>query len=124
MNRQSISDSESYKYFGVMLDKNLNFNDHLEKTFKKISSRIKLLSRVRQNISPYTAETIYKVMILPFMLYCSNVFVGITQSKKQKFEILQNRAIRIINGNRKSQVKFPRINHIRNRLYAVEVLNA
>ena len=87
----------------------------------QISSRIKLLSRVRQNISPYTAETIYQVMILPVMLYCSNVFVGMTQSKKQRFETFQDRAMRIINGNRKSDVKLPRINHLRNRLCALEV---
>ena len=121
MNGQSITESKNYEYLGVTLDKNLNFNEHLEKTFKKISSRIKLLSRVRQNISPYTAETIYKVMILPVMLYCSNVFVGMTQSKKQRFETFQDRAMRIINGNRKSDVKLPRINHLRNRLCALEV---
>ena len=112
---------KNYEYLGVALDKNLNFNEHLEKTIKMISSRIKLLSRVRQNISPYTAETIYKVMILPVMLYCSNVFVGMTQSKKQRFETFQDRAMRIINGNRKSDVKLPRINHLRNRLCALEV---
>ena len=60
-------------------------------------------------------------MILPVMLYCSNVFVGMTQSKKLRFEIFQDRAMRIINGNRKSDVKLPRINHLRNRLCALEV---
>ena len=121
MNGHSITESKNYEYLGVTLDKNLNFNEHLEKTFKKISSRIKLLSRVRQNISPYTAETIYKVMILPVMLYCSNVFVGMTQSKKQRFETFEDRAMRIINGNRKSDVKLPLINHLRKRLCALEV---
>ena len=60
-------------------------------------------------------------MILPVMLYCSNVFVGMTQLKKQRFETFQDCAMRIINGNRKSDVKLPRINHLRNRLFALEV---
>ena len=60
-------------------------------------------------------------MILPVMLYCSNVFVGMTQSKKQRFETFQDRAMQIINGSRKSDVKLPRINHLRNRLCALEV---
>ena len=34
---------------------------------------------------------------------------------------IEDGAIRIINGNRKSEVQFPRINHIRNRLCALEV---
>ena len=121
MNGENITESKSYEYLGLTLDKNLNFIDHLEKTFKKISSRIKLLSRVRQNISPYTAETIYKVMILPVMLYCSNVSVGMPQSKKQRFEEFQDRAMYIINGKRRSEVKFPRVNHLRNRQCALEV---
>ena len=107
MNGKSITESKSYEYFRVILDKNLNFNDHLEKTFKKISSRIMLLSRVRQNISSHTAETIYKMMILPVMLYCSNVFVGMPQSKKQIFEAFQDRAMRIINGKGKVMSSFP-----------------
>ena len=82
MNEQSISELQNYEYLDVILDKNLNFDEHLEKTFKKVSSRIKLLSRVRQNINPHTAETMYKVMILPVMLYCCNIFVGMTHSKK------------------------------------------
>ena len=121
MNGKSITESKSYEYLAVTLDKNLNLNDHLQKTFKKISSRIMLLSRVPQNISPHTAETIYKMMILPVMLYCSNVFVGMPQSKKQRFEAFQDRAMRIINGKRKTDVKFRRVNHLRNRLCALEV---
>ena len=44
MNGENITESKSYEYIGLKLDKNLNFIDHLEKTFKNISSRIKLLS--------------------------------------------------------------------------------
>ena len=106
MNGENITESKSYEYLRLTLDKKLKFIDHLETTFKKISARIKLLSRERQNISPYTAETIYKVMILPVILYCSNVFVGMPQSKKQRFEEFQDRAMYIINGKRKSEVRF------------------
>ena len=67
-----------------MMDKNLNLTEQFEKTNKKASSRVKLLSWIRHNINPYSAETIYKVMILPIMLYCSNIFVGMPASKKQK----------------------------------------
>ena len=37
------------------------------------------------------------------------------------FETFQDRAMRIINGKRKSDAKLPRINHLRNRLCALEV---
>ena len=102
------------------MDKNLTFSDHLEKTIKKATSRIKLLSRIRHNISPYTAETIYKVTILPILLYCNNVFLHMAPSKKALFENIQKRALKVINGNRHS-VKLEKISSIRNKMCALEV---
>ena len=46
-------------------------------------------------------------------------FLKIVQ--EQRFENLQDRAMCIINGNRKSEVKLSRINHFRNGQCAVEV---
>ena len=83
----------------ITMDKNLNYSEHLDKTLKKVSSRVRPLSRIRQNIGPITAETIYKMMILPAMLYCScNVFVNLPNCHKQKFEDIQNRAMQIVYG--------------------------
>ena len=102
------------------MDKNLTFSDHLEKTIKNASSRIKLLSRIRQDMSPYTAETIYKVTILPILLYCNNVFLHMTPSKKALFEKIQKRALKVINGNRHS-VQMEKVSSIRNKMCALEV---
>ena len=53
------------EYLGVTMDNNLNYLEHLDKIWKKTASRVRLLPRKRRNIGPYTAETIYKMMILP-----------------------------------------------------------
>ena len=102
------------------MDKNLTFSDHLEKTINKATSRIKLLSLIRHNISPYTVETIYKVTILPILLYCNNVFLHMAPSKKALFENIQKRALKVINGNRHS-VKLEKVSSIRNKMCALEV---
>ena len=117
---QKIVESDRYEYLGITLDKNLNLLGQFEKMYKKVSSRIKLLARVRMNISPATAETIYKVMILPIFLYCSNISIGISDSHKSKLEKLQNRATRIINGHN-GKISLPSINHVRNKRCAIEV---
>jgi hypothetical protein len=53
-------------YLGsVTMDKSLTLAGHLNKVMKKASSRTNLLNRIRHNVNPYTAKTIYKVMILP-----------------------------------------------------------
>ena len=120
MTGQKIVESDRYKYLGIILDKNLNLLSQFDKMYKKVSSRIKLLARVRINISPTTAETIYKVMILPMFLYCSNISIGISDSHKSKLEKLQNRATRIINGHN-GKISLPSINHVRNKRCAIEV---
>ena len=102
------------------MDKSLTYAEHIEKTLKKASSRVKLLSRIRPNLTPHAAETIYRVMILPLLIYCNSIFVEMSPSKKQQFESIQIRSLKIING-RRSSVKLPSINHIRNRMCAVEV---
>ena len=120
MNNQKIVESDRYEYLGMQLDKNLNLLSQFEKMYKKVSSRIKLLARVRMNISPTTAETIYKIMILPLFLYCSNINIGISDSHKSKLEKLQNRATKIINGHN-GKISLPSINHVRNKRCAIEV---
>ena len=96
------------------MDKNLNYLEHLNKIQKKAASRVRLLSRIRHNIGPYTAETIYKMMILPVMLYCSNIFIDLPNCHKLKFEDIQNRAMQIVYGSINSS-EWPSINEIRNR---------
>ena len=98
LNGKRISVSERYEYLGVTMDKNLTMKAHLEKTYKKVLSRTKLLARIRHNISPWVAETIYKVMILPQMLYCSNIMLGMSNTHKLQFERIRIRVLAIING--------------------------
>ena len=70
--------------------------------------------RIRQNISPSTAETIYKMVILPIMLYCNTIYLKLSTTNQEKFERIQNRALKVINGQR-SSVKLPSVNETRNR---------
>ena len=72
------------------------------------------------NISPTTAETRYKVMILPIFLYCSKISIGISDSHKSKLDKFQNQATRIINGHN-GKISLPSINHVRNKRCAVDV---
>ena len=63
INGETINESKSYEYLGVtIMDSNLSFTKYLHKLYKKGTTRVKLLSTVRSNISPYVAETIYKTI--------------------------------------------------------------
>ena len=102
------------------MDKNLTYADHLEEAAKKAISRVKALSGIRSIIRSHTAESIYKVTILPILLYCSNVFLHIPPSKQALLENIQSRAIRVINGS-KHNVQLENLNNKRNKACALEV---
>ena len=120
MHGVDVVESSTYEYLGVTMDKNLTLADHMNKVIRKTTSRTNLLGRIRHNIIPHTAETIYKVMILPIMLYCSNAFINIADSRKQRFENVQMRALKIVNGQSNS-AGLPTVQQIRNRNCAVDV---
>ena len=97
-----INYTPTYEYLGVIIDKSLTYVAHSARLYKRISSRIKLLKRIRNNLTPFAAESVYKMMIQPLMFYCSNIFLGRLYCKLQ---LLQDQAIRIIQGSRSSKCK-------------------
>ena len=57
---------------------------------------MKLLKRMRQSLTSYAAESIYKAIELPKMLYCSTLTLKISDTMGKKFENLLAKAIKII----------------------------
>ena len=91
-----INQSSSYEYLGVTLDHHLTLQEQINKIYKKASSRLKLLQRIRPNISPHVAEKIYNVMIRPVLLYCYPVYISLGDTAKSKLQSIQDRAQRIV----------------------------
>jgi hypothetical protein len=87
------------KSLGVTIDKNLNWEIHIQNVIKKVSSCIGALKRVRPYISTTTAIQIYKALILPHLNYCSVAWSGISQTLSEQLQKLQNRAARVITKN-------------------------
>ena len=80
------------------MDSNLLFTEYLQKLYKKGSTRVKLLSAVRLNISPHVAETICKTMIEPVIMHCSTIFLGDERQCCKKLQDIQDRAHKIVFG--------------------------
>ena len=59
-------------------------------------------------------------MILPQMLYCSNIMLVVSNTHKAQFERIRNRVCAIINGN-SQRVKLQTVNHARNTRCLVDV---
>ena len=48
---KSINQAQHYRYFGVLVDANLNFKQHMYKLLVKISKRFGVLERIRNNLT-------------------------------------------------------------------------
>lgn len=104
---ENVNQSTSYDYLGVTLDDKLTFTEYLQKLYKKGSTRLKLLSTVRESISPYVAETIYCAMIEPVLMYCSAVLLGDERQCCHKLQNLQERANKIVFGKKARNTWIP-----------------
>ena len=66
-NNQRINFAETYKYLGNIVDHHLNFSENFEKSFKKASSRLRLLERMRCYLTSKAARLVYITMIIPLL---------------------------------------------------------
>ena len=115
-----INQPDLYEYLGVKLDSHLNMNFHYEQIYKRVSSRIKLLKRVRHQISTMVAETIFNSMILPLLFYCYPIFGGMNNTWLRTFESLMQKAKSII----KMRKKWPTFNTQLRRKIAIDVFKS
>ena len=57
---------DCYKYLGVTLDNNLNFQSHVNQIHKLAAHKIFILSKIRPYITVNAAIRVYKTKILPY----------------------------------------------------------
>ena len=85
---------------GVDLDHKLTFHTYIEEICKKICSGIGVLRRIRQFVPQGSLVTLYNSLIQPYFDYCSPLWDTCDKTLRNKLQILQNRAARVIMGTR------------------------
>ena len=97
---EKIKLSRTVKYFGVILNKNLLWQDHLNTLIPKLSRAVGLLSKIRYNSPNYLLRTIYFSIFNSHMIYTCQVW-----------ELKENQ-IKII-----SEIQTKPINHLVLKVY-------
>jgi hypothetical protein len=91
----SIPVCKSIKFLGIILDKKLNFNEHLDEIKSKCINRlniIKIVSHKSWHLKQHTLVQLYKSLVRSIMEYSSFIVPYITQSL-YKLELIQKTAI-------------------------------
>jgi len=58
---------------GVMIDRNLNFTEHVDYIGRKVGTKLGVLRRVGKDITPYMRCIVYKSVIAPLFVLMSTV---------------------------------------------------
>ena len=84
----------SYKYLGVTLDRQLNYDLHINKTFASASSKLKQFQHMRSFINVKAALLVFKSMLLPLLEYGDVFLSACTMKNRKKLQVIQNKGLR------------------------------
>ena len=87
----------SVKFLGVVLDNKLNFSEHLKFISNKLSKSVGILSNIKTLVPNEILQNLYYNLIFPYLNYCTIVWGGTYATHLHPVEIIQKKAIRIIN---------------------------
>lgn len=92
---------DKVKSLGVIVDPSFTWNQHVDKICSVTNGALCML-RQSQNIVPLSTRVLLvKALLLPKLLYCSNIFMGCSKSAINKIAIVFNSCIRYIYRIRK-----------------------
>ena len=96
VNNTPLKSCDSYKYLGVMIDKNLNWKSHVKYISTKISKACGALTKLRNCVSIDVLKNVYHALVHSYLRYGILVWGHAAPTVLKPLEILANKAIRIM----------------------------
>jgi len=84
------------KFLGVVIDQHLNWSEHIKIVSMKIAKNIGVLNRLAFYVPKKVLLNLYYSLIYPYLSYCSIVWASNYANRLNKLNLLQKRAIRVI----------------------------
>lgn len=97
-NNTKIIAVDSAKYLGILIDKHLSFEPHINALWAKLSRSVGIMSKLKHLLPSKTLLQLYYTMVHPRLLYGLVVWGSTYKSYINKLGILQNKAVRIVAG--------------------------
>ena len=95
-NHTEILACQSYKYLGTYIDPTLSLAEQFDKMYKKASSRLKLLSKMKFYLTDESTKLVYNALIQPILRYNCLLCLNISATKVKRLESLDRRANSLI----------------------------
>ena len=94
VNSVELEQVQSHKLLGVIIDTQLNFNEHIDNLCKKLTQRIAVLKKNRRHLPLDRRLLYYNAMIKQTMMYGSSAWVSTSVDNLNEVFRLQKRAER------------------------------
>ena len=109
---EGITVHNNITLLGVTLDPFLKFDDHINIVIRKTSQRLYILRVMKTSgLSTIAIITIYYTYKGSILEYAVPILIGVSKGLKEKLDLLQRRAHRIICGNACECTNFPLLNN-------------
>ncbi len=95
---ESIKESDSIKYLGVTVDRDLKWTSHISGLRKKASAGIACLRKLSPSIPINTRKLLFNALVRPHLDYCSVVWHACSSKLTDRVESIQNYGMRVILG--------------------------
>lgn len=120
-----IEHKKMVKFLGIIIDENLNWQNHIEMTKNKISAISYSLKMVKKLLPKQTMKTLYEALIQPHIEYGITIWGGTYETHVNKLSLMQKRIIRNITNskyNEHTDPLFKRLGVLKvNQLYKLKM---
>lgn len=92
----NIEPSETFKFLGIHLDKELKWDVHCRNVEKKVAAGLYALNAVKHIMATHQLNAIYYALIHPYLNYGCSLWGNTHKKYIKKIKMSQNKAVRII----------------------------
>lgn len=103
LNNVTLKQVKSIKFLGLIINDQLNWNEHKQYIKRKICKSMGILHRCKQVLNIDERINIYNSFILPYLLYCLPVWGGCIKSQNDEMVKIQNRVLRVLFNTKRSE---------------------
>ena len=96
VNEIPLQRATQYKYLGMSLNNQLNYNLHVQKIILHVTVKLKQFRRMRYFTDDKSALLVHKNMIFPMIEYGDLFLAGTSIENRKKLQILQNKGFKPI----------------------------
>ena len=94
-----IKEVDQTQFLGIIIDKHLSWQPHIERLHNKLKSSVGILRRIRSNIPDDCYKTLYYTLFECHLTYCITAFGNTSKLYTERLFTIQKHCIRILFGD-------------------------